>query len=140
MLIKDLNIASVPTARSGTVATVILYVTGPSWDTKISVQQRTYLEVLCIKLLFALALYLVVSLQHCCSCSSFLLNLVTLDYKTLMLLLVKKNDDKFMLGGRGVSVEFCFICNAIRVSTGSILKSVKTVTGGCIKINLKTLK
>lgn len=45
-----------------------------------------------------------------------------------------------MLGGRGVSVEFCFICNAIRVSTGSILKSVKTVTGGYIKIKLKTLK
>lgn len=52
-----------------------------------------------------------------------LLNLVTLDYKTLMLLLIKKNDDKFMLGGRGVGVEFCFICNAIRVSTSSILKS-----------------
>ena len=42
-------------------------------------------------------------------------NLVVLDYKTLILLLVKKTNAAFMLGGRGVSVEFCFICNAIRV-------------------------
>ena len=42
-------------------------------------------------------------------------NLVVLDYKTLVLLLVKKMNASFMLGGRGVSVEFCFICNAIRV-------------------------
>ena len=35
-------------------------------------------------------------------------NLVVLDYKTLVLLLVKKTN-------RGVSFEFCFICNAIRV-------------------------
>lgn len=40
--------------------------------------------------------------------------LVVLDYKTLVLLLVKKMNASFMLGGRGVSVEFCFICNAIR--------------------------
>ncbi|CAH3163324.1 unnamed protein product, partial [Pocillopora meandrina] len=40
--------------------------------------------------------------------------LVVLDYKTLVLLLVKKTNASFMLGGRGVSVEFCFICNAIR--------------------------
>jgi len=36
-----------------------------------------------------------------------------LDYKMLMLLLVKKNGDTFMLGGRGVSVAFWFICNSI---------------------------
>ena len=42
--------------------------------------------------------------------------LVSLDYKTLILLLVKKGDLDFQLGGRGVDVEFCFICNAIRVS------------------------
>lgn len=41
--------------------------------------------------------------------------LVILDYKTLPLLLVKKDDHEFVLGGRGVAVEFCFICNAIRV-------------------------
>lgn len=41
--------------------------------------------------------------------------LVILDYKTLLLLLVKKDDHEFVLGGRGVAVEFCFICNAIRV-------------------------
>ena len=43
-----------------------------------------------------------------------LANLVVLDYKTLVLLLVKKTNASFMLGGRGVSVKFCFICNAIR--------------------------
>ena len=42
-------------------------------------------------------------------------HLVTLDYKTLMLLLVKKDDMEFKLGGSGVTVEFCFICDAIRV-------------------------
>ena len=40
---------------------------------------------------------------------------VTLDYKTLVLLLVKKDDDEFVLGGRGVDVEFCFLCDEIRV-------------------------
>ena len=39
-----------------------------------------------------------------------------------MFLLVKKNDAEFMLGGRGVSVEFCFICNAIRVKCSNIIK------------------
>ena len=34
---------------------------------------------------------------------------------TLLLLLVKKDDHEFVLGGQGVAVEFCFICNAIRV-------------------------
>ena len=42
-------------------------------------------------------------------------DIVTLDYKTLVLLLVKKDDDEFVLGGRGVDVEFCFLCDAIRV-------------------------
>ena len=42
-------------------------------------------------------------------------NLVVLDYKTLVLLLAKKTNVSLVLGGRGVSVEFCFICNAIRV-------------------------
>ena len=44
-----------------------------------------------------------------------LANLVVLDYKTLVLLLVKKTNASFMLGGRDVSVKFCLICNAIRV-------------------------
>ena len=39
---------------------------------------------------------------------------VTLDYKTLVLLLAKK-DDEFVLGGRGTDVEFCFLCDEIRV-------------------------
>ena len=50
-----------------------------------------------------------------CAFPFLLYNLVVLDYKTLVLLLVKKMNAAFMLGGRGVSVEFCFICNAIRV-------------------------
>ena len=40
---------------------------------------------------------------------------VIVKYKTLTLLLVKKDEEDFLLGGRGVSVEFCFICNAVRV-------------------------
>ena len=51
-----------------------------------------------------------------------LYNLVVLDYKTLVLLLVKKMNAAFMLGGRGVSVEFCFICNAIRVKYSNNLE------------------
>ncbi|XP_044181665.1 uncharacterized protein LOC122962570 [Acropora millepora] len=39
---------------------------------------------------------------------------VTLDYRTLTLLVVKKADGEFVLGGRGVDVEFCFLCDAIR--------------------------
>ena len=54
-------------------------------------------------------------------CIPSLINLVILDYKTLTLLLVKKDDDGFMLGGRGASVEFRFICNAIRVSNQNIM-------------------
>ena len=43
----------------------------------------------------------------------FLIIIATLDYKTLLLL--KKDDEEFVLGGRGVDVEFCFLCDAIRV-------------------------
>ena len=45
----------------------------------------------------------------------FQLYTVTLDYRTLTLLVVKKADEEFVLGGRGVDVEFCFLCDAIRV-------------------------
>ena len=48
---------------------------------------------------------------------------MVLDYKTLVLLLVKKTNAAFMLGGRGVSVEFCFICNAIRVKYSNNVES-----------------
>ena len=47
---------------------------------------------------------------------------MVLDYKTLVLLLVKKVNAAFMLGGRGVSGEFCFICNAIRVKYSNNLE------------------
>ncbi|XP_027044169.1 uncharacterized protein LOC113672090, partial [Pocillopora damicornis] len=40
---------------------------------------------------------------------------VIVDYKTLTLLLVKKDEEDFLVGGRGVSVEFCLIYNAVRV-------------------------
>ena len=40
---------------------------------------------------------------------------MTLDYRTLTLLVVKKADGEFVLGGRGVDVEFCFLSDAIRV-------------------------
>ena len=33
----------------------------------------------------------------------------------LLQLLVKPDDEKFVLGGRSVNVEFCFLCDAIRV-------------------------
>lgn len=46
---------------------------------------------------------------------NFLYFLVTIDYKVLLLLLVKINNEEFVLGGRGLLVEFCFVCDAIRV-------------------------
>ena len=39
---------------------------------------------------------------------------VTLDYKALLLLLNKKNDEDF-LSGKGYNVEFCVFGDAIRV-------------------------
>ncbi|KAK3719347.1 hypothetical protein QZH41_000525 [Actinostola sp. cb2023] len=39
---------------------------------------------------------------------------ITLDYKGLTLLLAKAEDDKFQLGGRGLNVEFCIFCEAVR--------------------------
>jgi len=42
---------------------------------------------------------------------------VILDLKALYLLLVKDDDENFKLGKQGIDVEFCFICNAIRVCT-----------------------
>lgn len=44
--------------------------------------------------------------------------LVTLDLKALYLLLAKKDDESFMLGGKGVDIECCFICDAKRVNKG----------------------
>ena len=45
---------------------------------------------------------------------NFFIFLVTIDYKVLLLLLVKINNEEFVLGGRGLLVEFCFVCDAIR--------------------------
>ena len=40
---------------------------------------------------------------------------VVLDLKALYLLLVKKGEESFKLGGRGIDVEFSFICKPLRV-------------------------
>ena len=45
---------------------------------------------------------------------NFFIFLVTIDYKVLLLLLVKINNEEFVLGGRGLLVEFCFVCDALR--------------------------
>lgn len=37
---------------------------------------------------------------------------VTLDYKGLVLLMAKADDENFQLGGRGLNVEFCIFCSA----------------------------
>lgn len=42
---------------------------------------------------------------------------VILDYKGFCLLLTKDDDDSFELGGRGLDVEFCMFCHAIRLCT-----------------------
>lgn len=39
---------------------------------------------------------------------------VTLDYKALLLLLQKKDDEDYVLGGKGYDTEFCAYCDAIR--------------------------
>lgn len=40
---------------------------------------------------------------------------VNLDYKALLLLLNKPDDENFQLGGKGF--EFCAFCDALRVNT-----------------------
>ena len=45
---------------------------------------------------------------------------VTIDYKALLLLLNKKDDEDFKLGGKGYDVEFCAFCDAIRVLNASL--------------------
>lgn len=42
---------------------------------------------------------------------------VTLDYKALLIILNKKYDEDFLLGGKGYGVEFCAFCDAIRACT-----------------------
>lgn len=40
---------------------------------------------------------------------------VTVDYKALLLLVVKEDDEDFVLGKQGLDVEFCIFCQAVRV-------------------------
>lgn len=42
---------------------------------------------------------------------------MTLDYKALLLLLNKPDDENFQLGGKGFEVEFCAFCDTIWVNT-----------------------
>ncbi|XP_073258628.1 uncharacterized protein [Porites lutea] len=42
---------------------------------------------------------------------------VTLDYKALLLLLNKKEQEDFILGGKGYGMEFCAFCDAVRACT-----------------------
>ena len=42
-------------------------------------------------------------------------DVLTIDYKALTLLLNKKDQDDFILGGKGFGVEFCAFCEAIGV-------------------------
>ena len=46
----------------------------------------------------------------------FALYTVTLDYKGLVLLMAKINDEDFQLDGQGLALEFCIFCLAWRVS------------------------
>lgn len=41
---------------------------------------------------------------------------VALDLKAFLILLVKINDQNFVLGGRGIQIEFCVFCRALRVN------------------------
>ena len=51
-----------------------------------------------------------------CNCFlKFPVSAVTLDYKALLLLLHKKNDEDFPPGWKGYGVELCAFCDAIRV-------------------------
>lgn len=51
---------------------------------------------------------------------------VTLDYHSLVLLTVKKDNEEFVLGGKGYSCEFCLYCTAIRVIIVYFLKDHNT--------------
>ena len=49
------------------------------------------------------------------SVTSLIMLAVTLDYKGLLLLWFKMNDEKFMLAGQGFNVECCLFCTVLRV-------------------------
>lgn len=46
----------------------------------------------------------------------FFHSIVTLDLKALLMLLQDPDDDNFQLGERGIEVQFCAFCDALRVS------------------------
>lgn len=71
-------------------------------------------------------------LTQCWHCLAFNIGLlfvpflVTLDYKGLVLLMAKIEDEDFLLGGRGLCVEFCIFCFALRVSLDYAAKHIVT--------------
>ena len=71
-------------------------------------------------------------LTQCWLCLAFNISLlvvpflVTLDYKGLVLLMAKIEDEDFLLGGRGLCVEFCIFCFALRVSLDYVAKHIVT--------------
>lgn len=65
---------------------------------------------------------------------------VTLDYKALLLLLNKGDDEDFILGGKGYDKEFCFICDAIRVSKyGSLVLKKCIIVGWYLLLQLDNI-
>ena len=55
---------------------------------------------------------------------------VTLDYKGLVLLMAKINDEDFKLGGQGLGfIEFCIFCMALRVSLLNAHLNLKQAAG-----------
>jgi hypothetical protein len=39
-----------------------------------------------------------------------------MDLNALLMLMTDPDDDTFVLGGRGIQVEICVVCNTLRVS------------------------
>lgn len=79
-----------------------------------------------------LELIVQIILTQCWLCLAFNISLlvvpflVTLDYKGLVLLMAKIEDEDFLLGGRDLCVEFCIFCFALRVSLDYVAKHIVT--------------
>ena len=63
---------------------------------------------------------------------------VTLDYKALLLLLQKGDDEEFILGGKGHG-EFCSYCDVIRVSTVTNMITMLLYTCNDLELNVIAL-
>ena len=65
-------------------------------------------------------------INSCLNLKFCLFYTVTLDYHSLVLLTVKKDNEEFVLLGKGYSCEFCLFCTAIRVIIVYFLKDHNT--------------